>query len=99
MPKSWQTLEENVRELASAVWQGPCLPAQVGGVDIDGVISAADDMKILIEITERDKLPKVREDIQKTDNCSFSNLHERRNAFSLLLCDRRHHHKCNEGSG
>ncbi len=65
MPKSWQTLEENVRELASAVWQGPCLPAQVGGVDIDGVISAADDMKILIEVTERDKLPKVREDIQK----------------------------------
>ena len=65
MAKTWKNLEDNVRDLAAAIWQSECRPAHVGGVDLDGVIAAADDIKIFIEITERQDLAKVREDIIK----------------------------------
>jgi hypothetical protein len=65
MSRSWKSLEDNVRQLAGAIWQGECTPARIGGVDIDGFIQAAKDIRILIEVTERADLAKVREDIIK----------------------------------
>ena len=65
MSKSWLSFEARVRGLATYLYGRPCLPKNVGGVDVDGVIELDDETIILIEITERCDLAKVREDVGK----------------------------------
>ena len=82
MSSSWIGFEKQVREIAGAIYSQPCTLGQVGGVDIDGVIDAADDIKVLIEITKRkDGLKKVREDVIKLrtakDALQTQNIHAR----------------------
>ena len=48
--KSWATLEDRVREVASLVWEHPCRPARIGGVDIDGVVQLEPELYVLVEI-------------------------------------------------
>ncbi|MGE7157605.1 hypothetical protein ACQKJ1_28325 [Methylorubrum rhodesianum] len=63
--KSWASFEDRIRELATYIYQNECKPAHIGGVDVDGVIEIDEDTRVLIEITERKDLAKVREDIVK----------------------------------
>ena len=63
--KSWASFEDRIRELATYIYQNECKPAHIGGVDVDGVIEIDEDTSVLIEITERKDLAKVREDIVK----------------------------------
>lgn len=63
--KKWATFEDRVREIAGYIWNRPCTPARVGGVNIDGVTELEQEIHCYIEITEECKLNKVREDIIK----------------------------------
>lgn len=63
--KTWQNLEERVRATAAHIWNAPCQPGRIAGVNVDAVVDLATDAKIFIEITEQNKLNKVREDIVK----------------------------------
>jgi energy-coupling factor transporter ATP-binding protein EcfA2 len=65
MAVSWASFEDKVRAAASYIYNGQCVPKNVGGVDIDGVILLSEDVQIFIEMTERRELDKVREDINK----------------------------------
>lgn len=65
MSTNWNTFEEKVRAEASYIFNGDCSPANVGGVDIDGVILLSDDAQIFIEMTVQRDLNKVREDVNK----------------------------------
>lgn len=62
---AWADLEDRVRTTASRIWNAPCNPGRLSGVNVDGVIDLGPDSKILIEITENDRLNKVREDTTK----------------------------------
>lgn len=62
---SWDHFEEKVRNIASIKWNAPCIPKQIAGVNVDGVIDSSDSMYVCIEITERNDLQKVRDDISK----------------------------------
>jgi NACHT domain len=65
MSKTWTTFEERVRELASFIWERECSPIHIGGVNIDAAITVGNDIRVFIEITERNDLAKVREDVGK----------------------------------
>ena len=65
MKKSWATFEDRVRGIAEYIWDRPCKPARVGGVNLDGVVSLDPEVSCFIEITEQRTLGKVREDVQK----------------------------------
>ena len=65
MMPSWANFEDRVRQIANLKWDRQCNPAHLGGVDIDGVVALRDDAVILIEITTRRDLNKVREDVNK----------------------------------
>jgi hypothetical protein len=62
---SWATFEDRVRAVAGSIWNGDCVPQNIGGVDIDGVMILSKDAQIFIEMTVRRELDKVREDINK----------------------------------
>src|ERR1700761_3280238 len=62
---SWKDLEERVRGVATLIWGKPCLPGHEAGVDIDAITIMAPDRRVYIEITEHDKLNKVRDDVTK----------------------------------
>jgi hypothetical protein len=63
--KQWASFEERVREIAGYVWGRPCLPKQVGGVNIDGVVVLDPEIHCFVEMTENKTIGKVREDIIK----------------------------------
>ncbi len=65
MTRIWATHEDQVRGIASFLYGQPCLPRKVGGVDIDGVIDIDEETIILIEMTKRKDLAKIREDVIK----------------------------------
>ena len=77
----WQKFEEHVRELAEHIWSTSCKPRNISGVDIDGVLETAPDINVLVEMTVRDSLDKVREDINKLvtakNALSRDNIHAR----------------------
>lgn len=65
MRKSWQNIEDQVRDMASIIWHKSALPETIDGVNFDAVVHKEDDEIILIEVTEQHKLDKIREDISK----------------------------------
>lgn len=65
----WQDVEAAVRELAEAVWAVPCHPETVAGVKVDAVLRIRPDYWVLIEISKRDGLDKLREDLAKFALC------------------------------
>lgn len=65
----WQDVEVAVRELAEAVWAVPCHPETVAGVKVDAVLRVRPDYWVLIEISKRDGLDKLREDLAKFALC------------------------------
>jgi|SRR5271156_6703947 len=63
--KQWASFEDRVRDIAAHIWGRPCLPKQVGGVNIDGVVILEPEIHLFVEITENKTIAKVREDIIK----------------------------------
>ncbi len=62
---TWQTLEESVRAVASIKWRAPASAKHLGGVNFDAVVEPSSDEQVLIEVTKRDDLAKIRDDITK----------------------------------
>ncbi|MDJ0350868.1 hypothetical protein [Cryobacterium sp. PH29-G1] len=62
---SWTNVEEQVRTIAETVWSSPCKSEMIAGVQCDGVIHVRKDYLVLIEISVRDDLAKLREDVSK----------------------------------
>ena len=65
MVATWSTFEQRVRGVATLVWDRPCKPGHVGGLEIEVVVVLAPDAVIYVEMTERRDLNKVREDVNK----------------------------------
>lgn len=82
--RSWQDLEAAVREIASLAYDGICQAENIGGVDIDAVVRRRPDYYVLIEVTERKDLNKVREDIIKLTTAKHSLLSK--NIFAQCIC-------------
>ncbi|MGM9472476.1 hypothetical protein ACS5PJ_10770 [Pseudarthrobacter sp. YS3] len=62
---NWSEVENEVRTIAEAVWSMPCVSEVVSGIQCDGVIKLKEDYWVLIEISVRDDLDKLRNDITK----------------------------------
>lgn len=65
MPKTWKTLEDCVRSIASIKWKAQAIAKHLAGVNFDAVLEPTPEELIVIEITTRDDLNKIREDIVK----------------------------------
>lgn len=65
----WQDVETAVRELAEAVWAVPCHPETIAGVKVDAVLRIRPDYMVLIEISKRNGLDKLRDDLAKFAMC------------------------------
>jgi len=61
----WQEVEREVRLIAEAVWAAPCVAEEIGGIRFDGVLKPKKDYWVLIEISKRNDLAKLREDLSK----------------------------------
>ncbi|MDQ0251599.1 hypothetical protein J2W22_003687 [Sphingomonas kyeonggiensis] len=68
MKKEWTNFENQVRDIASVVFGRPCSKQHIAGVDLDGFIDLQDGSVVCIEITVRNDLKKVREDISKLNS-------------------------------
>jgi len=62
---TWKALEENVKTLAGFIWNRNAVPAQINGINYDCVVKLREDYWIIVEVTEDEKLEKVRLDIAK----------------------------------
>ena len=65
MQITWQSLEDSVRAIASIKWKSVARAQHLGGVNFDAVVEPSTEELILIEITKRDDLEKIRGDIVK----------------------------------
>lgn len=61
----WQDVEIEVRKIAESVWSVQAEPERVTGVKCDAVLKPRKDYWILIEISKREGLDKLREDLTK----------------------------------
>lgn len=69
---TWKALENNVRTLAQFKWNSLALKETINGVNFDCVLKPKHNNWIIIEITENEKLDKVREDIAKCSSARFN---------------------------
>ena len=67
--KTWQKFENNVRTLASYIWNCDATTETFSGVKLDCVLKPEHDYWILVEITENNTVEKVRIDIAKFAVC------------------------------
>lgn len=68
----WKELEEIVRQIASKMWDSNATSKVIDGVQIDCVVEQNEDYWYLVEVSQRDKLEKVRTDILKLATVSNS---------------------------
>ncbi len=61
----WQELESLIRSTAQYKWDAQACPETINGVKVDCVLHIRPDHWIVIEITQEDKLAKLREDLAK----------------------------------
>ena len=62
---TWQQTEEEVRRLASYIWNRTATTQTIAGVKCDCVLEIAADNLVIVEITQENALDKVRNDILK----------------------------------
>lgn len=62
---SWQATEAEVRRIAESVWSVAGSPSAQAGVRCDIVLKHKPDYWVLIEVSKRDDLNKLRDDIAK----------------------------------
>jgi hypothetical protein len=74
--KSWQTLEDTVRSIASLKWQTEALPRNLAGIDFDAVLDVSSEEQVVIEITEENNLDKLRQGIVRIAAYRTSRLNE-----------------------
>jgi len=61
MQPRWKTFEEQVRGVAELIFGKPCHPKQIAGINFDAAIEISELEIVLIEISLRKDLNKVRE--------------------------------------
>lgn len=61
----WQDVEREVRKIAESVWSTKAEPEDIAGVKCDVVLKPKKDYWILIEVSKRDDLNKLRDDVMK----------------------------------
>lgn len=74
MSITWQTLEDRVRAVASIKWKAPAITKHLAGVNFDAVVEPTQEELIVIEITKRDDLTKIRDDIVKINALRLQSL-------------------------
>jgi hypothetical protein len=62
---TWQQVEAEVRRIAESVWAVTAAPKTEGGIKCDVVLKIKPSYWILIEVSKRDDLNKLRDDISK----------------------------------
>ena len=65
MSITWKTLEDSVRSIASIKWKATATAKHLAGVNFDAVVEPTPEELIVIEVTKRDDLNKIRDDIVK----------------------------------
>ncbi len=63
--RSWRSLEEHVRVVASLNWDCVARAEHIKGVDFDAVLRPEPGTIVLIEITQNNTLEKIRNDVAK----------------------------------
>lgn len=76
MKITWQSLEDSVRSIASIKWLASATPQHLAGVNFDAVVEPSSEELVLIEVTKRDDLSKIREDIVKINALRLQKLSE-----------------------
>lgn len=61
----WQDVEKEVRRIAESVWTVSALPRHESGIDCDCVLKVKPNYWVLIEISKRDDLDKLRSDVAR----------------------------------
>lgn len=61
----WSQLEQEVRTVASYVWDRPARAEEIAGVRLDCVVRLTADYLILVEVSKTDTLDKLRTDLAK----------------------------------
>lgn len=74
MPITWQSLEDSVRSIASIKWRVSATAKHLAGVNFDAVAEPSSEELILIEVTKRDDLRKIRDDIVKINSLRLQRL-------------------------
>jgi hypothetical protein len=64
-PMSWQDVEAEVRRIAESVWATNAAPKVQGGIKCDVILKPKENYWIMIEVSKRDDLDKLRSDIIK----------------------------------
>ncbi len=62
---TWQEVESDVRRIAESVWAVTAAPKTQGGIKCDVILKIKPNYWILIEVSKRDDLNKMREDVTK----------------------------------
>lgn len=62
---SWKSFEQLVRQIANLKWRAMAVSENIAGVNFDCVLKLNSDRWIIIEVSEKNDLQKVREDIAK----------------------------------
>lgn len=65
MTKTWKNLESHVHSLCEMIFERPCQPDRINGVNFDNVVYISDDEIAIVEVTEERNLDKVRTDVAK----------------------------------
>ena len=85
MESTWADLEKRVRQMAEHIWERPAAPERIGGVNIDCVLKVAEDLWVLIEVTEERNVNKVREDVTKLVTAK-NTLFQSQGIFARCFC-------------
>jgi hypothetical protein len=62
---TWQEVEAEVRRIAESVWAAPAAPKTEGGIKCDVILKIKPNYWILLEVSKRDDLNKIRDDVTK----------------------------------
>lgn len=74
MSITWKTLEDSVRSIAAIKWKAPATAMHLAGINFDAVVEPTPEELIVIEVTKRDDLSKIRDDIVKINSLRLQRL-------------------------
>ena len=68
----WKNLEDNVRSIASYIWDAAAISKTIEEVQIDCFVELRDDYLCLVEVSQNNTLDKVRTDIAKLSALNYT---------------------------